>query len=221
MPLIVFDLDGTLIDSRRDLTDSTNEMLQSYGDRPLPVDQVAAFVGEGAKRLVERALAAAGRDVPIADALQRFRASYDRRLLVHTRPYDGIAAVIRTASARARLAVLTNKPDQPTRRLLEAFDLAASFTWVIGGDTAFPRKPDPAALRYLMSEARTAPAETLFVGDSMIDIETARRADVRICVARYGFGHLREDMTLSGDELLAISPADVGAAIDRFLGSQI
>jgi phosphoglycolate phosphatase len=221
MPLIVFDLDGTLIDSRRDLTDSTNEMLESYGDRPLPVDQVAAFVGEGAKRLVERALEAAGRDVPIAEALQRFRASYDRHLLVHTRPYDGIAAVVRTASARARLAVLTNKPDQPTRRLLEAFDLAASFTWVIGGDTAFPRKPDPAALRYLMSEARTTPAETLFVGDSMIDIETARRADVRICVARYGFGHLREDMTLSGDELLAISPADVGAAIDRFLGSQI
>jgi phosphoglycolate phosphatase len=221
MPLIVFDLDGTLIDSRRDLTDSTNEMLESYGDRPLPVDQVAAFVGEGAKRLVERALEAAGRDVPIAEALQRFRASYDRRLLVHTRPYDGIAAVVRTASARARLAVLTNKPDQPTRRLLEAFDLAASFTWVIGGDTAFSRKPDPAALRYLMSEARTAPAETLFVGDSMIDIETARQADVRICVARYGFGHLREDMTLSGDELLAISPADVGAAIERFLGSQI
>jgi phosphoglycolate phosphatase len=221
MPLIVFDLDGTLIDSRRDLTDSTNEMLESYGDRPLPVDQVAAFVGEGAKRLVERALEAAGRDVPIAKALQRFRASYDRRLLVHTRPYDGIDAVVRAASAHARLAVLTNKPDQPTRRLLEAFDLAASFTWVIGGDTAFPRKPDPAALRYLMSEARTTPAETLFVGDSMIDIETAKRADVRICVARYGFGHLREDMTFSGDELVALSPADVGAAIDRFLGSQI
>lgn len=220
MPLIVFDLDGTLVDSRRDLTDSTNEMLESYGDRPLPVDRVAAFVGEGAKRLVERALAAAGRDAPIEEALRRFRASYDRRLLVHTRPYDGIADVVRRASARARLAVLTNKPDQPTRRLLEAFDLATSFTWVIGGDTAFPRKPDPAALRYLMSEAGTTPAETLFVGDSMIDVETARRADVRMCVARYGFGHLRDDLALSGDELVAISPSDVGAAIDLFLASQ-
>src|ERR1700680_3923497 len=131
-PLIVFDLDGTLIDSRLDLAESTNEMLETYGARPLPVDEVARMVGEGAKKLVERALAASGLHPAEPHALARFRTIYDRRLLVHTRPYDGISEVIRTAAARAALAVLSNKPEAPTRRLLEAFHFASAFTWVIG-----------------------------------------------------------------------------------------
>jgi len=217
MPLVVFDLDGTLVDSRRDLADSTNDMLESYGDAPLPVEQIAAFVGEGARRLVERALVATGRAASVDEALDRFRASYDRRLLLHTRPYDGIVGLIHGLATRVSLAVLTNKPDQPTRRLLQAFDLAASFNWVIGGDSRFPRKPDPAALQYLMQAAGSSTADTLFVGDSMIDVETARRARVAVCVARYGFGHLRGELVLSGDEYVASSPAEIGRAIDRFL----
>src|SRR5262249_2193482 len=100
MPLVVFDLDGTLVDSRRDLADSTNDMLESYGDAPLPVEQIAAFVGEGARRLVERALLAAGRAASLDEALDRFRASYDRRLLLHTRPYDGIVGLIHGLATR-------------------------------------------------------------------------------------------------------------------------
>lgn len=87
MRLVVFDLDGTLIDSRLDLAESTNEMLAAYGAAPLPIDDVAGMVGEGARMLVERALAAAGRDPQTPDALARFREIYDRRLLVHTLPY--------------------------------------------------------------------------------------------------------------------------------------
>jgi phosphoglycolate phosphatase len=218
--LIVFDLDGTLVDSSLDLANSTNEMLESYGVSALPVDVVTGMVGEGAKVLVERALAASGLDPARSDALERFRTIYDRRLLEQTRPYDGIASVVCAARQRARLGVLTNKPESPTRRLLDAFGWTSAFTWVIGGDSGFPRKPDPAGMRHLRAEASAAAAETLLVGDSMIDVETARRAGVTICVARYGFGHLRGELVLRGDEIIARQPADVGTAIEQFFKSR-
>ena len=88
---------------------------------------------------------------------------------------------------------------------------------MIGGDSGFPRKPDPSSVRHLMTAAKTVPHETLLVGDSMIDIETARNAEVTVCVARYGFGHLRGELVLRGDELVAWTPRDVGKAIDYFL----
>ncbi len=209
MPLIVFDLDGTLIDSRLDLAESTNEMLASYGAAPLPIDDVAGMVGEGARMLVERALAAAGRDPQTPDALERFRAIYDRRLFTNTLPYPGVLEMVRGLAAHARLAVLTNKPEAPARRLLDAFDLTPHFAWTIGGDSPFPRKPDPAGLRHLMTESGTAPGHALLVGDSMIDVLTARNAGVRMCVALYGFGQLRGELVLNGDELLASEPADI------------
>lgn len=200
MSLIVFDLDGTLIDSRLDLAESTNEMLGTFGAAALPIDAVAAMIGEGAKVLVMRALAAAGLTVGVDAALQRFRDIYDRRLLIHTRPYPGIEATVKTLASSARLAVLTNKPEAPSRRLLDAFDLAPYFGRVIGGDSGYPRKPDPSGLLALVDEAGVAPSETWMVGDSMIDVATARRANVRMCVALYGFGQLRGELVLDGTE---------------------
>jgi phosphoglycolate phosphatase len=219
MPLIVFDLDGTLIDSQRDIAESANEMLETYGAPPRPVEEVVRMVGEGARILVERALAAAGLDPREADALDRFKTIYDRRLLNHTLPYRGIPDVVQAAAAQASLAVLSNKPDAPTRRLLETFDLARHFTWIVGGDSAFPRKPDPAGLRHVMTEAGATTASTLLVGDSMIDVETARRAGVRMCVVLYGFGALRGDLVLSPTEEAGAAgqATDLGHAIERFL----
>ncbi|MFI5178804.1 MAG: HAD-IA family hydrolase [Vicinamibacterales bacterium] len=214
--LIIFDLDGTLIDSRRDLAESTNEMLASFGAPALPIDQVAAMVGEGARVLVERALTASGLDPAAPGALPRFLTIYDRRLLNFTRPYPGIARVVRQAAAHAALAVVTNKPEALARRLLDAFDLRACFRWVIGGDAAFPRKPDPASVRFLMAEAAATPAGTLLVGDSAIDVLTARAAGVRVCVARYGFGRIDAGGLPDGADAAA-TPGEVGAAIARFL----
>jgi len=213
MSLIVFDLDGTLVDSRLDLAESTNEMLSSYGAPPLPVDVVAAMVGEGAKVLVARALEAAGLEADVSDALTRFREVYDRRLLVHTRPYDGIEQVVSGLSKDHSLAVLTNKPEAPSRRLLEAFGLAPYFQEVVGGDSGPARKPDPGGLHLLMKQCGAESAGTWLVGDSMIDVETARRAGVRMCVALYGFGQLRGELVLDGREATVRVASEIPAAI--------
>ena len=216
-PLIVFDLDGTLIDSARDLVDSTNDVIESYGGARLPVEAIVQMVGDGARMLVARAIAASGRHADEDQALERFHDIYDRRLLGHTAPYEGIPAIVLTATNRASLAVLTNKPEAPTRRLLDAFDLGHRFQWVIGGDASFPRKPDPAGLQWLMEQASTTPRETLMVGDSILDAETARAAGTRFCLARYGFGQARGETALLEDELAADQPLDLLLAIDLFL----
>ena len=186
--LIVFDLDGTLIDSRRDLADAANALIVERGGSPLPVDAIAGMVGEGAALLVRRALKAAGTSLDVERDLARFLELYDERLLVHTRLYDGTRDALETLSARVPLAILTNKPQRPTERILEGLAIAQFFKWVIGGDTPHPRKPDPAGLASLIAAAGATAADTLMVGDSAIDLKTARAAGVALCLVRYGFG---------------------------------
>ena len=213
---MVFDLDGTLIDSRADLANSTNDTLVGYGAKALPESQVTSFVGEGARTLVARALAAAALPESILDeALVRFLEIYSGRLTERTRPYDGVDDVITDAvAAGASLGVITNKPQAPTDRLLHAFGLASQFQWVIGGDTAFPRKPDPASLIWMMNEAGFEPTRTLFVGDSPVDAATARSAGTQFCLAAYGFGQVRETVAPRPDEFYAATPRDISTAID-------
>ena len=125
--LVIFDLDGTLIDSRRDLADATNALIAELGGEPLSLEAVTAMVGEGAAVLVRRALTAAGLDPSAPGALERFLAHYDDRLTVHTKPYDGIVASLETLRSDGfALAVLTNKPGRPTREILERLGLAGS-----------------------------------------------------------------------------------------------
>ncbi len=185
--LIAFDLDGTLIDSRRDLADSANELIEELGGRPLSEDAIGNMVGEGAALLVKRALDAAGLDHP-PSALARFLEIYDTRLVNHTRVYDGIIDVLNSVGRHARLGVLTNKPTAPTERILEALAIRELFHDVIGGDGPYPRKPDPQGLRAMMAATGSTPDETLLVGDSAIDYQTAQGASVRCCLVSYGFG---------------------------------
>lgn len=206
MSLVVFDLDGTLIDSRRDLADAANALIIEGGGQPLPVDAITAMVGEGAPLLVRRALKAAGLDIDIRIALPRFLELYDERLLVHTRLYDGTREALEALAARATLAILTNKPQRPTERILEGLAIAPFFRWTIGGDTAHGRKPDPAGLHYLVAAANADLASTVMVGDSAIDLRTARAAGTRICLVRYGFGFGTAAAELQGDEIIADRP---------------
>ena len=187
--LIVFDLDGTLVDSRRDIAESANALLETFGARPLSEETIGRMVGTGAATLVARAFAAAGIERP-ADALDRFLAIYDARLLKYTRPYPRIPEVLETLAARTPLAVLTNKPLAATRSILFGLGLDRYFDdeAIVGGDGPFARKPDPAGLRHLASRAGVSPSATLLVGDSIVDWQAARNASTGVCLARYGFG---------------------------------
>jgi phosphoglycolate phosphatase len=187
--LIVFDLDGTLVDSRRDIAEAMNEVLAGCGAAPLPIERIGRMVGDGAGVLVARAFAAAQIAAP-PDALDRFLAVYDRHLLRHTRPYEGIPEALEALGARAELAMLTNKPLAATRRVLDGLDLARHFppSRVLGGDGPLPRKPDGAGLRHLAASAGATLGQTVLVGDSPVDWQTARHAESGICLASYGFG---------------------------------
>jgi phosphoglycolate phosphatase len=188
LSVLVFDLDGTLVDSRRDIAESANELLASLDAPPLDPDEVVRMVGEGARVLVSRVLAAGGAREDLDAAFAQFSAIYDRRLADHTRPYPGVVAGLERLAGRFTLAVLTNKPQHHTDRLLEALDLRRYFVQALGGDTALGRKPDPAGLTSLVAAAGAVPAAALLLGDSWVDAETARRAGTRFCFADYGFG---------------------------------
>ena len=209
--LIVFDLDGTLVDSRRDIAESANALLVRCGARPLDQHAIGRMVGDGAAALVARAFAAAGAPQP-TDALDRFLTIYDGRLLTYTRPYAGIPEVLGELGTRASLAVLTNKPLGATRRILDGLDLARHFPAdaVVGGDGPFARKPDPAGLQHLAARAGASVADTVLVGDSVIDWRTAKNAATKICLARYGFGFEGVPAGELGPETLVVDePAEL------------
>ena len=184
--LIVFDLDGTLIDSARDLAEAASELVQAYGAAPLQVSQVVEMVGEGAAMLVRRALERSSLDPATPGALARFLEIYDRRLLDHTRPYPGMHESLSLAMHHGPLAVLTNKPAAPTLSLLDALGLRGFFWRVVGGDGQYPRKPDPAGLLAMMAAAPEQQA--VVIGDSPADAATAEAANCAFAFARYGFG---------------------------------
>lgn len=212
--LLVFDLDGTLVDSSQDLADSVNAMLGELGAPPLSETEVTRMVGEGAAVLVRRALVRAGVTVDARTALDCFLKHYDLRLLATTRPYPGMVEALTRLREPYAMAVLTNKPALPTMKLLESLGLIEFFRDVIGGDTAFGRKPDPAGLLALVDRASATPETTLLIGDSPVDLATARAAGTRICLARYGFGYRFEDNGFRGDELFIDSAEALPAALE-------
>lgn len=214
--LVVFDLDGTLIDSLQDLTDAANELVVHLGGRlTLAPEQVAMMVGEGVRLLVERVLAASGTIAEVDVALAQYLTIYNRRQLLHTKPYPGIVHLLQRAAPRMALAVLSNKPAAATRSILDALDLSRYFVMTLGGDGPFPRKPDPAALLYLMQQTATVSTRTLVVGDSLVDLETARAAGARFCRARYGFGRCRfPETALSADDWVVDTAGELRTLLD-------
>jgi phosphoglycolate phosphatase len=211
--LLVFDLDGTLVDSRQDLAEATNRLILEHGGQPLDQDAVVHMVGEGVEKLVGRAFRAAGRPVPDG-AVPRFLELYGDRLLVHTRAYPGVPEALEALAHLASLAVLTNKPRELSEAILAGLGLESFFGQVLGGDGPHARKPDPEGLRRLMNDFDVRVEETLLVGDSKIDLQTARAAGTSIALARYGFGFAdlpREQ--LRGDELLVDTPGELVTAL--------
>jgi phosphoglycolate phosphatase len=214
--LIAFDLDGTLIDSRRDLADSANDLIVELGGAPIAEEAIGRMVGEGAALLVRRALAAAAVTEP-PGAVARFLEIYDTRLLNHTRPYEGIPDAVRRAREYGRVVVLTNKPKHASERILHGLNLRDLFDDVVGGDGPYPKKPEPASLLALAGGAGATPAATLLVGDSAIDHETALRAGTCCCLVAYGFGfaNFQRDR-LTGREWIVNAARELPGIFDRF-----
>jgi phosphoglycolate phosphatase len=211
--LVVFDLDGTLVDSSLDIANAANALIEELGGTRLSKEAIVGMVGEGAGLLVRRALKAASLDADPREALDRFLALYSPRLLDHTVPYDGMVDALKWIGERTPMAVLTNKPARATGLILDGLGLRGYFGEVIGGDMAWGRKPDPAGLLHLAAAAGVPPERTLLVGDSPIDLATARRAGTHICLARYGFGYRFSAADFRGDELFADAPGDIVALL--------
>jgi phosphoglycolate phosphatase len=219
---VIYDLDGTLVDSRQDLTQAVNRALERLGHAPLDGEQVWSFVGEGAELLVRRALSAArqrdgqGEERPeelpaalVAEAMPVWRDCYSACLLDHTRLFPGLEAVL--DGPPALRAVLTNKPGVFTRRILDGLGLTPRFAKVVGGDEA-PRKPDPQGLLSICAALGVAPAEALMVGDSLVDLAVARAAGVRVCGVTWGHAS-REELEAARPDFLAESAGELGAVI--------
>lgn len=181
---VVYDLDGTLVDSRGDLADSVNEMLARM-DLPRHQDAVVwSFVGDGAERLIRRALGPAHQH-RYAEAAPLWQEAYGARLLRKTRLYPGVAGLLELPPSRR--AVLTNKPGDFARTIVEGLGIGSAFAQVVGGDEG-PRKPDPVNLMRICAALGASKEETLLVGDSPVDIATGRAAGVRVCAVSWGFG---------------------------------
>lgn len=212
--VLICDLDGTLIDSVPDLAAAVNALLAELDRPPLDEAAVARMVGDGVAKLVERALTAGG--VSLAeDALPAhvacYMALYDATLMARTRPYPGVAETLSGLRAAGwRLAVCTNKPEAPTRAILEALDLAPLFEAVAGGDSYPVRKPDAGHLLGLLRAMDAAPDEAVMLGDGVNDVAVARAAGLPVIAVAHGYGtvpahELGADVVL--DRFAALPPA--------------
>lgn len=198
--LLVFDLDGTLIDSRLDLIHSINAMLHHFGCPELPGEVIAAYVGDGAPMLVRRALGDPDDEQLFKSGLEYFLGYYRLHKLDHTVVYDGIPeALARLADPsngmQRRMAVLSNKPVNPSRDIVQALGLGDFFVRIYGGNSFTTKKPDPLGVRTILQETGVAPAEALMIGDSSIDVLTGRYAGLWTCGVTYGFApHTLEEV---------------------------
>lgn len=188
--LVIFDLDGTLIDSRLDLIHSVNAMLRHLHRPELPGDVVASYVGDGAPMLVRRALGDPKDEKFLKTALDYFLAYYKEHKLDHTTVYAGIPEALRhiqSNGTRRQMAVLSNKPVHPSRAIVQALGLGHFFTHVYGGNSFDTKKPDPLGVRTILKETGVSADRALMVGDSAIDILTGRNAGLATCGVTYGF----------------------------------
>lgn len=189
---IAFDLDGTLVDSRRDLASAVNAVRAEMGLEPLALERVVSFVGQGARVLVRRSLPAAVAGEDFEAAFERFLEVYFERCLEETRPYPGVEGMLEALAGRYPLAVVTNKPERHTRKVLEGLALGRRLRFALGGDSLAARKPEPEPLFEAARRLGVEPARLLYVGDSAIDGETAARAGAPAALVTWGFGTAEE-----------------------------
>jgi len=213
--LVIFDLDGTLIDSEYDLAASVNAMLRQYGRNEIPLEVIKTYIGDGAPMLVRRALGDPQDEAFLQEALLFFLSYYREHKLDSTYAYDGIPQALDQISRyngdARKLAILTNKPVRPAHDIMTGLGLAQYFFVVYGGNSFETKKPDPLGARTVMQEADATPEESVMVGDSEVDILTARNAGMWSIGVNYGFApHSLERVH---PDVLVDTPAELGRAL--------
>lgn len=184
---VIFDLDGTLIDSKNDLIQSVNAMLRELGRGELAAETISSYIGHGAPKLVARALGEGCREGDRQSALEFFLRHYELHKLDTTKAYPGVPETLEDLRSWP-MAVLTNKPVRISVRILEGLGLARYFKAIYGGNSFAAKKPDPWGARTIIQEMRAVADETMIVGDSDVDVQTARNAGTMAAVVNYGFG---------------------------------
>jgi phosphoglycolate phosphatase len=188
MDLLIFDLDGTLIDSRLDLAHAVNAARGHMGMPPLEHERVYSYVGNGAPVLMRRVLGEQATEPQVQEALEFFLEYYNDHKLDYTVLYPGVQQSLeRLREAGARMAVLTNKPVRVSRAIVAGLGVADYFMQVYGGNSFEFKKPHPIGVQTLMQEVGSVPDHTMMVGDSAVDVQTARNAGVKACGVTYGF----------------------------------
>jgi len=211
LKLLVFDLDGTLVDSRLDLIQSVNATLRHFHRPELPGEAIASYVGDGAPMLIRRALGDPDDEGFVEEALEYFLAYYRVHKLDHTHIYPGVKEALETLAnqtgSERRMAVLSNKPVNPSRAILDALGLGEFFIRVYGGNSFHTKKPDPRGVHTLLEETGVPSHEAIMIGDSSIDVITGRNADLWTCGVTYGFApRTLED---APPDVLVDSPAEL------------
>ena len=188
MDLLIFDLDGTLIDSRLDLAHAVNATRRHLGMGPLAHETVYSYVGNGAPLLIRRSLGSEAGDAVVEQALAFFLEYYRAHDLDYTTLYPGVRESLdRLRDAGKKMAVLTNKPTAISRHILEGLNVGGHFFRICGGNTFAQKKPDPIGVETLMREAGVDRLRTVMIGDSAVDVATARNARIACCAVTYGF----------------------------------
>ena len=216
--VLIFDLDGTLIDSKLDLAHSVNAMLAHMGREAHVHETIFSFIGDGAAMLVRRALGEGASDAKVTSGLDYFLSYYRAHMLDNTVAYPGVreslAELARhsTEGAAYAMAVLTNKPVVFSRAILDGLGLGQYFRFVYGGNSFERKKPDPMGVEVLLRDLQAAPHEAMMIGDSDVDIRTARNAGIFACGVSYGFG--LEGLRAHPPDLMVDSLAELPAHLN-------
>ncbi|MGD0964017.1 MAG: HAD-IA family hydrolase [Candidatus Acidiferrales bacterium] len=209
---LIFDLDGTLIDSKLDLALSVNAMLQHMGHSLLPHETIYRYVGNGAQTLVQRALGEGTTEVEADTGLAYFLSYYREHMLDNTVAYPGVREGLELLDNRP-MAVLTNKPVRFSNWILEGLGLSRYFLYVYGGNSFEKKKPDPIGVEVLLRDLQVAPAEAMMVGDSEVDVRTARNSGIWACGVSYGLG--MEGMRTVPPDLMVDSLVELHKRLDQ------
>lgn len=218
---LIFDLDGTLVDSRRDLSVAVNRMRADYGWGGLSIEQVTAAIGEGARVLVATALGVHTQEEStpesLDEALERFYRHYDENCLETTVPYPGVEQMLEDLTGRYPMTLYTNKPERFVRKILESVGLDGYFPKLLGGDSLPSKKPEPPGVRLLAKAMGVGVPKTMVIGDSLVDAATARGAGARFAFAEWGYAEYDDRLEIRDRYRPEIKAANPGQLARRLL----